>query len=81
MALKINVIPNWRRAHHFLSVQLNAAGVALMGLVEYAKDAWGQIPQDLKGLVPYASKIALVLFLAGIVGRYINQTKETEDGN
>lgn len=73
------LIPEWRKAHQYWSVRVNALGATLMALTEYVKDAWGSIPQDLKGLLPYASKVALGLFVLGIVVRYLPQQTVGKD--
>jgi hypothetical protein len=64
----VKLIPNWNRAHRMISVQCNAAAVALLG-------AWQALPADLKAAVPpelvHYGAIALVAL--GLAGRLVQQ--------
>lgn len=64
----MKLIPNWRRCHRMLSVQLwtlNGAGAF----------AWARLPDDLKAAIPHSltTTVAIVMFILPIVARLIDQ--------
>lgn len=72
----MKLIDEWTRAHKLWSVRLNAAGMAILALPSIAQEVWGQLPPDLRSVVPHAPQIALAMFAAGIVARVIRQDKK-----
>lgn len=64
----MQLIPNWRQAWRMFSVQAQAVALAVMG-------AWQVMPDDLRGRVPAWAvlTVAMVLLVAGIIGRLIDQ--------
>lgn len=71
--MKIHLIPNWRRAWRMFSVQAQALAFAVLG-------GWQAMPDDLRAVVPASAVfgLAMVLLVAGIVGRLIDQPKVRE---
>lgn len=66
----MKLIPNWRRAWRMFSVQAQALALAVLG-------GWQAMPDDLRAVVPASVVfgVAMVLLVAGIVGRLIDQPK------
>lgn len=69
----MKLIPNWRRAWRMFSVQAQALAIAVLG-------GWQAMPDELRAVVPAWAvlTVAMVLLVAGIVGRLIQQPK-TQD--
>lgn len=51
--MKIQLIDDWRRAHHFGSVWAAGGMTALFGAGPALFDAWRMIPDDLKDALPH----------------------------
>lgn len=70
---KPRLIPNWRRAWRMLSVQAQAAALAVIG-------GWQALPDDMRAAVPQSAVygLAMGLLVAGIIGRLIDQPKTRE---
>lgn len=70
---KPRLIPNWRRAWRMLSVQAQAAALAVIG-------GWQALPDDMRAAVPQWAvfALAMALLVAGIAGRLIDQPKTRE---
>ena len=66
----MQLIPNWRAAWRMFSVQAQALALAVLG-------AWQAMPDELRSAVPLWAVItvAMVLLVAGIVGRLVAQPK------
>lgn len=64
----MKLLDSWRRAHRMFSVQAMTLAAAIQG-------AWTQVPQDLKDALPHnlAHWTSIVLLVAGILGRFIDQ--------
>ena len=64
----MRLVPNWRKAWRWFSVQGMALGVALQG-------AWLSIPEDMKASVPqeWVAAITMALLALGIIGRLVDQ--------
>lgn len=77
--MKLRLIDDWKRAWKFASVQFNVVGIVLM-LIEIANQTWQSLPPQLQQNIPHASKIALVFFALGTVGRLF-KIKEKPDGS
>ena len=71
MALKITLIDEWKSAWRYGSVQINAVGVFLMGLIEFLAPTWNAMPSELGDRIPYSTTISMVLFALGIVVRIL----------
>lgn len=71
------LIPNWKRLHRMLSVQLTTLNAGIVG-------GWQVLPPDWKAVIPQPLmvKAAIALFVLTIIARLIDQgsitdTKET----
>lgn len=69
----MKLIPEARRAWRMFSVQAQALALALIG-------SWQAMPQALQDKIPPSAvlAVAMVLLVAGIVGRLIHQPKVQE---
>ena len=69
----MKLIPEFRKAWRMFSIQAQAIALAVLG-------AWQAMPQALQDKVPPAVvfSVAMVLLVAGIVGRLIYQPKVSE---
>lgn len=56
------------------SVQLSAAGFALMGVAEAANQAWVTLPPALQALVPMTPTVGWILFGLTLVSRLFKLT-------
>lgn len=67
----MKLISDWRRAHHYISVQSMVIAGAVQG-------AWLAIPDDLRNSLPHwvPQAVTGVLLGAGIVGRLIDQAPQ-----
>ena len=67
----MKLVDNWRKAHHWLSVQAMVLAGALQA-------AWIAIPDGLKETLPKWVPHALtgVLLAAGIIGRLVDQSPD-----
>lgn len=74
----IRLIDDWKRSWKFASVQWNVLGILCM-LLEIANQTWNSLPPAVAAQIPNASRIALVLFILGLVGRLI-KLKDNQDG-
>lgn len=75
----IKVIPNWKRAWKFASVQWSVVGI-LCSTVEIASQTWQLLPPSIAERIPNSPQIALTLFVLVLVGRLI-KIKEKPDGS
>lgn len=64
----MKLIPNWKRAHRFISVQLMALVAGIQGI-------WPQIPADLKSALPAGVVywVSIALLIAAVAARLIDQ--------
>lgn len=71
------MIENWRKAWKFWSLQLQAAGLAILAFPELLINAWVYLPAEIKAMLPseYASIIGISLIAAGMIARLIKQRK------
>lgn len=74
----IVLIPNWKRAWKFASIQISSLGVLIMGFLELVNQAWVSLPPSVVAHIPHTQTIALVLFGLGILGRLF-KLKDTGD--
>lgn len=67
------LIPNWRRAWRMASIQAQATALAVLG-------GWQALPDEMRAVVPAWAvlTLAMVLLVAGIVGRLIDQPETRE---
>jgi hypothetical protein len=69
----LKLIPNWKRAHRMLSVQLTTVNAGIVG-------GWQILPPEWKAVIPQPLmvKAAVVLFVLTIVSRLIDQGSVTD---
>lgn len=69
----MRLIPNWKRCYRMFSVQAMALAGAIQG-------AWPMVPDDMKATLPptLVHWASVVLLVAGIVGRMVDQPKVKE---
>ena len=67
--MKIEIIPEWRQAYKWLSVNCMAFSLAIQG-------TWLSIPEDMREHLPkhIASIATAALLVLGIAGRVVKQT-------
>lgn len=75
----IVLIPNWKRAWRFASIQISSLGILIMGFLELANQAWVSLPPSVVSEIPHTQTIALVLFGFGIVGRLFKLKDKDDD--
>lgn len=70
----MRLIENWHRMHRAFSVQAMAIAAAIQA-------TWPSIPDDLKATLPHnlVHFVSIVLLVAGIVGRLVDQGSITKD--
>lgn len=75
----MKLIPDWRAAWRFWSVQLGLIGTALAGIFiafpDAALYAWALLPQDLKSFVParFMPLIGVAVFVTSLIARIVKQ--------
>lgn len=77
----IKLIPDWKRAWKFASVQIGTVGFILMSVIEMANSALISLPLHLQQQIPHASTVGLVLFGLGLVGRLFKLKEKIQDGD
>jgi hypothetical protein len=73
MVRKVKLIDEWKSAWRFASVQIQAAGLVIMGVSQALGETWNQMPPNLQQLLPHANTIAMVLFGLGLIGRILTK--------
>lgn len=70
---KPRLIANWRKGWRMASIQAQATALAVLG-------GWQAMPDEMRVVVPSWAvlTLAMVLLVAGIVGRLIDQPKTRE---
>lgn len=66
----IKPIDNAKDGWKFSTVQLSAAGFAIMGVAEAANQAWVTLPPEIQALVPMTPTIGWILFGITLVSRF-----------
>ena len=80
--MKIELVPNWKRAWKFASVQLPVLGLILMTISDFVQQSWIQLPPQFQKDLPHATTIAMIMFGLSLVGRLLSITrKEPDDAN
>jgi hypothetical protein len=68
---KLELVPDWKKAWKFASIQISTVGAVLMVLWEIVNQTWLAIPSELQANIPNSQHIALSLFVLGIFGRIL----------
>ncbi len=71
--MKIRLIDDWRATLKHWSTWAQAAGAAAMVGAEAIKEGWAFVPADLRDTLPYANLVALLIFAAGLMAKFIRQ--------
>ncbi|KVH51163.1 hypothetical protein [Burkholderia diffusa] len=81
--MKLKLIDDWHRAHHFGSVQLSGLMALLFGAGPALFSAWGVIPDDLKASLPqgWSHWIATGGFVLVAVARVLQFDRGKENGD
>ena len=74
----MKLIPDWKRAWKFASVQWSVVGI-LCSVVEIASQTWSALPPSIAANIPNSPQISLALFILVLVGR-LTKFKEKPDG-
>lgn len=77
----IKIIPNWKQAWKFASIQWGVVGLVLMSVLEATNQLWIKLPPDVQNAVPYAGYVPAGLFALSIVGRLLIFTGKQPDGD
>jgi hypothetical protein len=70
----MKLVENWHRLHRAFSMQAMALAAAIQA-------TWPSIPDDLKATLPHhlVNVVSVVLLVAGIIGRMVDQGGITKD--
>lgn len=80
--MKIELVPNWKRAWKFASVQIPVLGLLVLSGLDYAYQVWYQLPSTVQSLVPHSNLIGIAFLALSIIGRLIKFTaKEKPDAD
>lgn len=75
----LELVPNWKRAYRWASVQLSAAGIIIFGILEVIQSGVISLPEHLLNRIPHGSSLALVLSFLTLIGR-LYKWKEDRHG-
>lgn len=70
------LIPNWKRAWKFASVQLPVLGLILMSVSDFVQQSWASLPPQFQKDIPHATTIAMIMFALSLVGRLVTLTQK-----
>lgn len=70
----MKLVPQWKQAFKWFSVQAHVAQVAIVG-------TWTTLPDDMRSAVPVRFVLVAVAVVgaAGVIGRLVNQEKPDAD--
>ena len=65
----MKLVSDWKNAYKWLSVVIPAFGTLLLA-------SWMAVPDSMRNTIPhrYVEAITIVIFVAGVIGRLIQQT-------
>lgn len=78
--MKVTLIPNWKKAWKFASIQIPVAGMAVLTVMDYASQVWFQMSLSIQSQIPYYNLIGIAFLAFSIVGRLVKFTGK-EEGN
>lgn len=76
--MKITLIPDWKKAWKFASIQIPVAGLAVLTGLDYASQVWFQMSSSVQSQIPYSNLIGIAFLAFSIVGRLVKFTSEEE---
>lgn len=80
--MKLELVPNWKRAWKFASVQIPVLGLLILSSIDYINQVWYQLPESLHMRIPHSKEIGMAFLFLSIVGRYIKfKAKEKPHGD
>jgi hypothetical protein len=81
---KLGLIEDCRSEWRKFSTWITAVAIAVFGALlaspELAMSAWQMLPDDLRSSVPYQDKIALGLFVAIFLAKFVRQKPKDGQG-
>lgn len=79
---KLRLIEDCRAEWHKVSTWITAAALAIYGALlaspELAVQVWQMLPDDLRAAFPYQDKLALILFGAIFLAKFVKQKPRGE---
>lgn len=75
----VELVPNWKRAYRWASVQLSAVGIIIFGVLEVIQSGIISLPEHLLNRIPHGSSLALILSALTLIGR-LYKWKENRHG-
>lgn len=76
--MKVTLIPEWKKAWKFASIQIPVAGLALLTGLDYASQVWFQMSSSFQSQIPYSNLIGIAFLAFSIVGRLVKFTSKEE---
>lgn len=78
--MKIKLIPDWKGAWKFASIQWSVVGIVVMSILEGVYQGWLYMPKHIQEKIPNVTTIATVLFVLIMVGRLCKAIIGDPDG-
>lgn len=78
--MKIRLIPEWRRAWKFASIQWSVVGIIVMSVLEGVYQGWLYMPKHIQDRIPNVTTIATILFVIVMLGRLCRAIMEDDNG-
>lgn len=76
--MKVTLIPDWKKAWKFASIQIPVAGLAVLTGLDYASQVWFQMSSSVQSQIPYSNLIGIAFLAFSIVGRLVKFTSKEE---
>lgn len=73
---RIELVPNWKRAWKWASIQISTFGLILFSAIDIIQPMFSGLPRHLLDQIPHGSWIAIGLFALNILGRLIRLKPE-----
>ncbi|QHJ80356.1 MAG: hypothetical protein [Caudoviricetes sp.] len=77
--MKVTLIPNWKKAWKFASIQIPVAGLAVLTSLDYASQVWFQMSSSIQSRIPYSNLIGIAFLALSIIGRLMKFTGKDKD--
>lgn len=77
--MKITLIPDWKKAWKFASIQIPAAGLIVLAGLDYASQVWFQMSSSIQSQIPYSNFIGIAFLALSIIGRLVKFASKEED--
>lgn len=76
--MKVTLIPDWKKAWKFASIQIPVAGLAVLTGLDYASQVWFQMSSSVQSQLPYSNLIGIAFLAFSIIGRLVKFTSKEE---